>query len=133
MSWEYSCPKCEAMLNPGSAIILTASHKKTRILIGMHPQPGKYEIFLPPNVSCEDGSKWDFSCPLCQEDLKTKDDGNLCELGLLVDGESMRIIFSRIAGEHATFILHEDVVKEKHGEDVDRYDPFQELKNYARF
>ena len=133
MSWEYSCPKCQAMLNPGCAIILTASHEKTRVLIGMHPQPGKYEIFLPPNVSCEDGSKWDFSCPLCQEDLKTKDDGNLCELGLLVEGESMRIIFSRIAGEHATFILHEDSVQEKHGEDADRYDPFHELKNYARF
>ena len=133
MSWEYSCPKCQAMLNPGSAIILKASHKEMRILIGMHPQPGKYEIFLPPNVSCEDGTKWDFFCPLCQEDLRTKEDGNLSELGLMVDGKPLRIVFSRIAGEHATFILHEDVVKERLGEDVDRYDPFQELKNYASF
>ena len=33
----------------------------------------------------------------------------------------------------STFILHEDQVKERHGEDVDQYDPFHELKNYARF
>ena len=121
------------MLNPGSAIILKESCKGTSVLIGMHPQPGKYEIFLPPNVSCEDGTKWDFFCPLCQEALMTKKDDNLCELGLMVDGEPLRILFSRVAGEHATFILHEDTVKEKHGEDTDRYDPFHELKNYARF
>ena len=133
MSWEYSCPKCKAMLNPGCAIILKASRDETNVLIGMHPQPGKYEIFLPPNVFCEDGTKWDFFCPLCQEALMTKEDGNLCELGLTLEGETLQIIFSRIAGEHATFILHEDEVKEKHGEDVGRYDPFQELKNYARF
>ena len=133
MSWEYSCPKCQGMLNPGGEIILSASHDDAKVLIGMHPQPGKYEISLPPNVFCEDGTKWDFSCPLCQESLRTKADTNLCELGLLVDGESLRILFSRIAGDHATFVLHEKEVKEKHGEDADRYDPFHELKNYARF
>ncbi len=133
MSWEYSCPKCQAMLNPGCEVILAASSGETNVLIGMHPQPGKYEIFLPPNVSCEEGTEWNFSCPLCQESLRTNEDTNLCELGLFVDGESLRILFSRIAGEHATFVLHEEKVRQKHGEDADRYDPFHELKNYARF
>ena len=133
MSWEYSCPKCQAMLNPGCAIILTAYHDDKRFLIGMHPQPGKYEIFLPPKELCEDGEKWEFYCPLCQDTLRTKEDANFCELGLMVDGETLRILFSRVAGEHATFILHEDLVKERHGKDADLYDPFQELKNYARF
>jgi len=121
------------MLNPGCAIIMAAAHDNGRCLIGMHPQPGKYEIFLPPEETCEDREKWEFFCPLCQADLRAKEDANLCELALKVEGETLRILFSRVAGEHATFILHEDLVKERHGEDVDQYDPFQELKNYARF
>jgi hypothetical protein len=38
-----------------------------------------------------------------------------------------------VAGEHATFILHEDMLKERFGKDAKRYDPFRELKESARF
>lgn len=133
MSWEYSCPHCEGMLNPGCAIIMTASNEDKRVLIGMHPQPGKYEVYLPPKVNCEEGTKWDFHCPLCQEDLATEEEPDLCELELHVEDDTLRILFSRVAGEHATFVLHEDALREKHGEDTKKYDPFFETKYYARF
>ena len=131
MSWEYRCPKCKTMLNPGTSIVLGAEHGGTRMLIGMNPQPGKYEVYLPPKVSCEDGCKWDFFCPLCQEDLKNQEDPNLCELELVLGGENLRILFSRVAGEHATFILHQDTLKERHGENSDRYNPFREMTDTA--
>ena len=131
MSWEYRCPKCKTMLNPDSSIVLGAAHAGARMLIGMNPQPGKYEVYLPPKVSCQDGCKWDFFCPLCQEDLKIEEDRNLCELELVLGGENLRILFSRVAGEHATFVLHQDTLKERHGENSDRYKPFREMTDSA--
>lgn len=120
------------MLNPGSSIVLGAAHAGARMLIGMNPQPGKYEVYLPPKVSCEEGCKWDFFCPLCQEDLQIKEDANLCGLELVLEGENLRILFSRVAGEHATFVLHEDTLKERHGDHAERYNPFREMKKSAR-
>lgn len=121
MSWEYCCPKCKAMLNPGRDIILAAQHEETRVLIGLHPTPGKYEVYLPPRVAAEDGTKWGFSCPMCQSDLVTEEDDSLCELELSVDGKPVRILFSRIASEHATFIVHEGTPREEFGKDAVRY------------
>ena len=123
MSWEYSCPACHCMLNPGNMVILIASHGGTRSMIGLHPQPGKYEVFLPPGVMAKDGETWSFDCPMCHESLLTREDSNLCELVLTVENEPLRILFSRISGEHATFILHPDTLdlKEEHGEDAQRY------------
>ena len=122
MSWEYCCPKCKSNLNPSPMLILVASQDKKRMMIGFHPKPGKYDVYLPPNVTTENGSKWDFSCPLCQEDLRTEEDPNLCELELWVENEPQRILFSRIAGEHATFIVHGGALTEKHGADAPRYE-----------
>jgi len=102
-------------------------------MIGLHPKPGKYDVFLPPEVTAEDGSKWDFSCPMCHGQLITSEDPDLCELELKVDDEQVRILFSRIAGEHATFIMHEGAVKEKHGEDVARFKPFIQQMKYMRY
>ena len=96
MSWEYSCPHCKVMLNPERSIILAMQWNDLRVLVGMHPQPGKYEIHLPPKVVVEDGSKWDFFCPACHTDLANKTDADLCELELRMDDEPLRILFSRM-------------------------------------
>ena len=133
MSWEYSCPKCKTMLNPGPTVILIASRKKDRIMIGFHPKPGKYEVYLPPNVVTEEGSKWDFSCPMCHENLQTAEDKNLCELELQVNDQPQRILFSRVAGEHATFIVHGSTVKEKLGDDAPRYKDIMGLMKHMRY
>ena len=132
MSWEYSCPKCHAMLNPDRTIVLTATHDGDRVLIGLHPQPGKYEVYLPPAVHTVDGDHWTFACPMCQGDLRTDEDENLCELVLSIDGEPLRILFSRVAGEHATFIMHGREVRERFGDDSPRYDQLVGQEKYLR-
>ncbi len=121
MSWDYSCPKCSAALNPDRSVILRMSHDDVDCLVGIHPQPGKYEVYLPPEVTTEEGTAWDFSCPMCSETLRSKEEPNLCELRLTVDGDDVRIFFSRIAGEHATFICHEDQPCEEYGPDAGKY------------
>lgn len=128
MSWEYSCPRCQTMLNPGRSIVLEMTRGDVDCLIGLHPKPGKYQVYLPPNVFTEDGTRWDFACPLCKESLATAGDPNLCELDLSVDGSQVKILFSCIAGEHATFILYQDRLKEKYGKDAPRYHPEQKTE-----
>ena len=122
MSWEYSCPQCKAMLNPERSIMLAMQKDDVRLLVGLHPQPGKYEIHLPPEMAVQDGTRWDFFCPVCHAELANKNDPDLCELELRMEAGAVRILFSRIAGEHATFVLNEAKLHEKHGKDSGRYD-----------
>jgi len=130
MSWEYSCPQCKVMLNPEHSVILAMQRDNVRMLVGLDPQLGKYEVKLPPDVVVEEGSRWDFSCPVCQAMLDSNDNPDLCELELSMDDGPLRILFSRIAGEHATFVLNETTLNEKHGKDSGRYDLLWGQKKY---
>ena len=121
--WSYSCPWCDAMLNPDETIILTAAQGENRVLIGFHPEPGNYELYLPPDVSLEEGAHWDFFCPVCRENLMTGELENLCELRIREGAERRRIFFSNIAGEHATIIMADNTVERGHGEHAERYVP----------
>ena len=133
MSWDYCCPRCKTALNPDRSVILAAAHGDTRVLIGFHPKPGNYEVYLPPNVRTEEGSRWDFYCPVCQANLTAAEDDNLCELELWADKKPLRLFFSRVAGEHATFVVHEDTLSEKHGDDSVHYDPLWAHLKYIRY
>ncbi|MBD3221289.1 hypothetical protein GF314_08590 [bacterium] len=132
MSKDYRCPRCEAVLNPDRSVILVAAHGPTRALIGFHPEPGNYEVYLPPGVAAEQGSRWDFSCPLCHADLAAAENEDLCELELREDDATSRLLFSRIAGEQATFVLREDHVEQAHGSDAVRFDPIWAQLKYIR-
>jgi len=122
MSWEYHCPKCKAMLNPECSVILTAKHEGVRAIVGLHPQPGRYEVHLPPGMTAPVGTKWDFACPACNVSLVDEADSHLCGLDLHVGDEILHVLFSQVAGELATFIVGNGKLKESHGKDSHRYD-----------
>jgi len=105
MRWTYSCPQCEAMLNPDETIVLVATHGNTRILMGFHPEPGNYRAYAPPGESVEPGEAWEFSCPLCHASLISYVDRKLCAIDMHTVGAKHRVYFSRIAGQHATFVM----------------------------
>ncbi len=121
MSWTYTCPFCDAMLNPDTTIVLMAAHAGQKILIGFHPEPGNYELYLPPGLELKEGEHWDFYCPVCHHDLVNGEIQNLCELRVRAGDAEQRVFFSRIAGEHATFIMSGKQVEKSHGRHVDRY------------
>ena len=121
MSWTYACPKCKALLNPNEAVVLVAQRGDDRMLIGFHPDPGNYEIFVPPGVTIEEGSRWEFSCPVCKADLSMEDSPNLCALEMLTGSETALIMFSRIAGEKATFVLAQRSVQAQFGNAAEIY------------
>jgi len=120
MSRSYHCPACQAALDPDRSVILLAHHGDTHALVGFHPQPGEYEVYLPTGLSVEAGSRWDFACPVCQASLSLPECPDLCGLELRQDGLSLRLLFSCIAGEQATFVVRDDGM-DVHGEDAVRY------------
>ena len=121
MSWTYACPKCKALLNPNETVVLVAQRGDDRMLIGFSPEPGNYEIFVPPGMPIEAGSRWDFFCPVCRADLVIEDSPNLCALDMVTGSETARIMFSRIAGEKATFVLAQRRVQARFGDAAENY------------
>lgn len=117
MKWTYACPRCAAVLNPREDITLVASHADIRALINFHPRPGDYAIYLPEGVAPRPGELWDFACPVCAGDLTAEGSEGFGALTLCRAGEEKRLLFSRVAGETATFVFDaEGLLEEHHGE-----------------
>jgi len=111
------------MVNPSSVITLIAARGGARMLFGFSPEPGDYALFVPPGVTLEPGALWDFACPVCHGDLKCADHERLCELVQVAGGERSKLLFSRVAGERATYVVRgEGGAVESLGEHSQRYD-----------
>ncbi len=121
MRWTYSCPHCHAVLNANETIMLRAERKDRRFLIGLHPQPGNYEVELPPGEKMRAGSKWSFSCPVCEHSLVSELSEDLCALDMTSPSEEHRIFFSRVTGEQATFTVSAEGLLTDHGIHTDKY------------
>lgn len=120
MRMSYSCPHCGAVLNPDVSIMLIGTHAGRSIMIGFHPVPGNYRISLPPGVEIDAGSNWDFTCPLCRESLVSEVSDQLCCLDMVMGEDHHRVYFSRVAGEHATFVISAEGI-ERFGEHAERH------------
>jgi hypothetical protein len=121
MDWVYCCPHCHAMLNPDQTIILLAEVAGRRLLTGFHPQPGNYQVHLPPDVELVAGVRWEFSCPVCRQKLTTELSDDLCALDMHTGNELHRVYFSRVAGEQATFVVTAEGLLTDYGVHTDRY------------
>ena len=120
MRWKYSCPHCQSMLNPDETVIVIGRIEGRRVLVGLHPEPGDYRAFLPPDFEVAEGSVWDFGCPVCGADLSTGVAPALCALDMVEDGARHRVYFSRTAGEQATFVISAEGV-ERFGVHAERH------------
>lgn len=121
MSRTYSCPQCQAILNPEHAVMVLADHAGRRVLIGLHPEPGNYETFLPPGFVIERGTRWNFHCPACRGSLTSTEDRELCGVDLMTEGRHEKVLFSAVAGEEATFVVGEGGQREAFGRDFKKY------------
>jgi len=121
MHWTYSCPHCDAVLNPDETIMLRADCEDRRFLIGLHPQPGNYEVDLPDGETMTPGSRWSFSCPVCEHSLVSELSEDLCALDMRSPDEAHRIYFSRVTGEQATFVISAEGMLTDHGIHTDQY------------
>lgn len=120
MRWIYACPQCDAMLNPDETVVLIGECGPHRVLIGFHPEPGNYQAYLPPGLELQEGSLWEFYCPVCSQSLAMEYAPELCALDLATQGVRHRLFFSRTAGEHATFVITAEGLH-SHGPDAEKH------------
>ncbi|MEJ2583071.1 MAG: hypothetical protein P8127_15785 [Acidobacteriota bacterium] len=132
MRWKYSCPHCEAPLNPDEKVVLRAKNGDRTFLAGLHSQPGNYEVELPPGETMERGTRWDFICPQCDASLVSELSDDLCAVNVISPGETHRVYFSRVAGEEATFVVSAEGMLEDFGIHTDRYVEQMVHKKYMR-
>lgn len=118
MSWLYICPHCNALLNPNKTLILLAEHDKRRMLVGFHPEPGNYEIYFPADANLDEGQVWSFFCPVCRTDLKTTENDRMCAVLMFEPQVSRRVLFSRVAGEHATYVMYDSELEHRYGKNA---------------
>jgi hypothetical protein len=122
MSRSYLCPQCNGLLNPGTKVIFVIEQGGDRGLVLLSPKLGDYAMVLGAAFPLTAGVAYLFRCPICHADLTSPVDGNLVEiLSRGAGGTVSRLDFSRIAGEHATFLRGPDGI-ERFGEHVGRYD-----------
>ena len=121
MRWKYSCPHCEAPLNPEERVVLKAVSGDRELLVGLHPQPGNYEVELPSGEEMAPGTRWEFFCPVCEKSLVSELSEDLCVLVVTSPGEPHHVYFSRVAGEEATFVVSAEGLLEDYGIHTDRY------------
>ena len=120
MRWTYSCPHCEAMLNPDETVILIGQHDADLFLVGLHPEPGNYRAYLPPGHDVVEGSQWNFLCPVCHRSLGAAIEPELCAIDMVSENVRHRVYFSRTAGDHATFVISAEGI-ERLGKDAGRH------------
>ena len=123
MKDRFYCPHCHATLNPNVKIILSAAQGGHHGLILLDPKPGIYESIAADELQLAAGDRVDFQCPICRHGLTSRVDENLAELGLKDrEGREGRVDFSRVYGEHATYIVVSGEVR-SYGEHAGQYQP----------
>ena len=122
MKKRFHCPNCKTVLNPNVKIVLTVKHGKKLGMILMSPQPGNYRCLKDDKFVYEEGKMVTFMCPACNESITSKSNNRLAHLIMSREGHrDSTVEFSRIIGEHATFIIDgKDVTG--YGEDSDNYE-----------
>lgn len=122
MRREYYCPHCRKLLNPGTLVVFIVEHDQERELVLLAPELGDYSIIYPASFTFELGTLYTFRCPLCRADLSSNLDQRLVDiLSLTDDGSPVRVSFSRVFGERATFVFAANGVDE-YGEHAERFD-----------
>ncbi|MDD5308112.1 MAG: hypothetical protein PHU25_12390 [Deltaproteobacteria bacterium] len=122
MSWTYRCPHCKGVVNPDETVIVLAAREDKQILLGFHPKPGNYTLYLPPGEDLGEGERWDFYCPICRRSLASEEHENLCSLIIWQGDKRRRVLFSRVAGERATYVIEDRNVAETYGEHAASYE-----------
>jgi hypothetical protein len=122
MGRRYYCPHCRKLLNPGTKVIFLVENGPELELVLLSAKLGDYSVVASRSMKLLDGAIYTFRCPLCRADLTSNIDDKLVELLSRSDDDDspVRVSFSRIHGEHATFLMADDGV-DRFGEHADRY------------
>ncbi|MFA4851388.1 MAG: hypothetical protein WC868_01555 [Bacteroidales bacterium] len=122
---NYLCPHCRSYLRVWNNIILKIKSdlKNSQGILLLNAEPGNYTLIHHSSIKFEEGEKWDFICPVCGADLTaTEINNNLAKIIMIDENNKVfDVYFSKICGEHSTFLIQEDNIVEKYGEKSSSY------------
>lgn len=122
MARRFTCPRCGGLLNPGTKVIFVIQQGSDCSLVLLSPDFGDYAVVLGRSLPLEKGQAYGFLCPVCHARLDSAANSDLVEIFATEDdGTQERVHFSRIAGEHATFVCGPRGVQ-RFGEHATKYD-----------
>jgi hypothetical protein len=118
---NFLCPHCRAYLRVWNNIIFIVSSNLRNLsgILLLNPELGNYNLIHHSSIEFEEGEILNFICPVCRADLTASDiNVNLARIIMLdADDKEYDVYFSKICGEHSTFVIHDDDILEKFGED----------------
>jgi len=122
MGRSYYCPHCRRMLNPGTKVIFLVENGDDRELMLLSAKLGEYSAVYSRSMKFEEGKIYTFRCPMCRSDLTSSLDEKLVDILTESDEDIMvRVSFSRVFGEQATFLRAPDGIN-TYGEHASRYE-----------
>ena len=122
---NYLCPACRAYLRIWNNIIFIVKSEPRNLhaILLLNPELGNYDLIHHSSIEFEEGEMLDFICPVCRADLTAVElHRNLVRI-IMIDENSKEfdVYFSKVCGEHSTFLIQEDDIVEKYGEDSSTY------------
>lgn len=122
---NYLCPHCRAYLRIWKNIIFVVKSESRNLqtILLLNPELGNYEVIHHTAVDVCDGNKLIFMCPVCHTDLTATGINENLNRIIMVDenNKEFDVYFSKICGEHSTFLIQEDNIIERYGEDSSSY------------
>ena len=123
MARSFFCPHCTKLLNPHKKVIFLVEDGNEFELVLLSAKLGDYSAVHSRSVQFVEGAAYTFRCPVCRADLTSSINNRLVDLVTREneDGQDMRVSFSRVHGEEATFLMADDGI-DRFGADASRYD-----------
>jgi hypothetical protein len=134
---NYLCPHCHSYLRVWNNIILIAKSELSNqqgILL-FNAEVGNYDLIHHSSLKFVDGEIVNIICPVCKADLTASEiNENLVRIVMTDENKkTYDIYFSKIFGEHSTFVIQEENIIERRGEDSSNYLSYFQSKLKKRF
>ena len=122
---NYLCPHCRTYLRVWNNIvfIVRAEGKNLHGIFLLNPELGNYDFIHHSSIRFEEGDMLDFYCPVCQADLTAAEISRNLARVIMTDENNTEydVFFSKICGQHSTFLIHKEDIVEKFGKDSSVY------------
>lgn len=108
--YSYHCPCCNKNLQTENGIKLKIN--KSNVSLGyiyLNPNIGNYEYKMIGDFNLINNLKYDFFCPICEEDITSEKCDLYSKLTLKIfEGITFDLLFSKVFGDHKTLIVTEE-------------------------
>ena len=112
--YDYYCPKCDEKLSQNNQVLFHIStHNNQSAQLYLDPKPMTYKYKCVPWVDFKENEIVEFACPHCLHNLQSEKYPNFIKIILKVtDNVLFDVYFSRIYGDHRTYVGIEDFEEE---------------------